>query len=85
MRLAIPGQPKTPLALLVLSIRSARLGRLDGLDQDRAAGEGDEGSVILAGFSAAQGAAFEALPLTHGLLDTRLALVECLGRELGRA
>jgi hypothetical protein len=40
-----------------------RLGRVDGFDQDKAAGESDGGSVVLGGLLAAQGDAFEAFQL----------------------
>jgi len=59
------------------------LGRVDGFDQDEAAGEGDEGCVVLGGLLAAKRDALEALQLADGLLDSGAASVERLREEGG--
>ena len=59
------------------------LGGVDGFHQDEAAGERDEGGVVLGRFLAAQDEAFEALELAHGLLDAGAVLVEGLGEGGG--
>jgi hypothetical protein len=59
------------------------LGRVDGFDQDKGAGERNEGSEVLRGFLAAQGDPFEPLELADGLLDAGAPLVEDFGKEGG--
>ena len=56
---------------------------MDGFDQDKGAGERDEGGEVLRGLLAAQGDAFEALDLADGLLDAGARLVEGAGKEFG--
>ncbi len=56
---------------------------MDGFDQDKGAGEGDEGGEVLRGLLAAQGDAFEALQLADALLGAGAPLVEDFGKELG--
>jgi hypothetical protein len=48
---------------------------LDGFDQDHAASEGDEGSVILHGLLTAHGNTLEALQLADRLFDTGSAFL----------
>ena len=59
------------------------LGRVDGFNQDKGAGERDEGSEILCRLLAAQGDALEALELTDPLLGPSPPLVEDRGEEFG--
>ena len=54
---------------------------MDGFDQDKGAGERDEGGEVLRGFLAAQGDPFEALDFADTLFDTGAPLVEDLGKE----
>ena len=61
----------------------AALGRVDGFDQDEAANEGDQGSIVLGGLFTAQGDALETLELSHGLLDAGAGFVEGFGEEGG--
>src|ERR687894_568872 len=63
--------------------RASVLGRVDGFDQDGAAGEGDDGGVVLGRPLAAQGDALEALELADGLLDPGAASVKGLGEGGG--
>jgi len=56
---------------------------VDGFDQDKGAGEGDEGGEVLRGLLTAQGDAFEALDFTDALLDAGAPFVEDLGKECG--
>lgn len=65
------------------TFRENALTRVDGFDQDEAAGEGDEGAVVPGGLFAAKGDAFESLELSEGLLDAGAGLVERLGEEGG--
>jgi hypothetical protein len=58
-----------------------RLGRVDGFDQDEAAGERDERGVVLGSFFAPECNALETLELAYGLLDPSAALIEGLGEE----
>ena len=52
------------------------LGRVDGFDQDEAAGEGDQGCVALGRFVASEGDALESFELADRLLDAGAPFVE---------
>ena len=54
---------------------------MDGFDQDEAAGKGDQGCVVLFGFLAAHGDAFEAFDFADELLDAGAQFVEALREE----
>jgi hypothetical protein len=59
------------------------LGRVDGFNQDKGAGERDKGGEVLCGLFAAQGDAFETLELAVALLDAGASSVEEFGKEGG--
>jgi hypothetical protein len=62
---------------------SVSLGRVDGFDPDKGAGECDESGEVLRRLFAAQSDAFEALDFADALLDAGAPLVEDLGKECG--
>ena len=63
----------------------ATLGRVDGFNQDKGAGERDEGGEVLCGLLAAQGDTLETLEFAVALLDAGASGVEELGKEGGLA
>ncbi len=54
---------------------------MDGFDQDYAAGESDDGGIVLGGFLASQSDALEALELAVCVLDPGAGFVEDFGKE----
>jgi hypothetical protein len=56
---------------------------VDGFNQDKGAGERDEGGEVLGSLLAAQGDPLEALEFTDALLDAGAPLVEDAGKECG--
>ena len=66
-----------------MRILRARLGRVDGFDQDEGTDEGNERTVVSGCLFTAQGNALEAFDFAHRLLDARASPVEQFGEETG--